>query len=181
MKEEIGPMLVIVYAVISMLVLQARKPKFSRTIGTGEIPLQWFRLSVGDVESLHVKTAYFGIGKTFKECGFSIPDTAVEKTVAILLLASPRSDGSTLICVTQSFGTRIYDEMWTEFDKKGGAVKWLDKRSWIATSDDEKMQAEVDAFCIPEGGLNCIISHEQDIANGSRTRYDVKLAFQDSL
>ena len=181
MNENLGPALVILYGVISMLVLQARKPKFSRTIGTGEIPLQWFRLTVGDVESLYVKTAYFGHGATFKECGFSIPDTAMEKVVAILLLAKPRADGSTLICVTQSFGTRIYDEMWSEFEKKGGCVKWLDKRSWIATSDDEKMQQEIDAFTIPEGGLNCVISHEPDAANGSRTRYDVKLGFQDSL
>jgi hypothetical protein len=181
MKEIEGWILTFVYVAIAMSLMQARRPKFSRSIGTGDIPLQWFRLNDGDMESMFVKTAYFGAGATFKECGFAVPDQCLEKMVAILLLTKPRADGSTLVCITQSFATRIYDEMWAEFETKGGAVKWLDKRSWIATADDDMMANQVDALTVTEGGLSCIVTHQADNTGGNRTRYDVTLGFQDSL
>tara|TARA_R100000655_G_scaffold2923_1_gene11140 strand:+ start:1671 stop:2216 length:546 start_codon:yes stop_codon:yes gene_type:complete len=181
MNENMAWLVVIIYAMIGVSLLAARKPKFSRSIGAGDIPLQWFRLAVGERESMFIKTAYFGNGATFRECGFSVPDSCVEKMVAIVMLATPRTDGSTILLFTQSFATRIYDSMWEEFEAKGGAVKWLDKRSWIATADDDKMTEQVDAFTVPDGSMQIVVDHNKDASNGNRTRYDVTLGFQDPL
>lgn len=62
MNEINGWILTIVYLAIAMSLMQARKPKFSRSIGTGDIPLQWFRLNVGDMESMFVKNRIFRSG-----------------------------------------------------------------------------------------------------------------------
>ena len=145
------------------------KPKFDVSTRATSVPLHWFRLKKNESQTLSLKRACFGVGESFRDAGFAVPDSCLGKLCALVFVKDEGARQSTLdgdwtwqiALMTQAFVGEVYLRF-----LKGG--KRTPKKDYLETAEEFDWAKEFDDIT---ADIGLSISHSEDPTNKGRTVY----------
>lgn len=177
--EMIGMTAILV--LVASLGMAKRLPRFEVNRSAGGSPLHWFRLGVNESLIIPVKKAYFCIGQTLADAGFTVPENALEKVVCLLESSAVvgNDEKKWSIClITQSIANHMYGDLLDAIEDK--LCKWTPAKDMYDTPLDFDLHGEGDGITCVEPWM-LVISHSKDPNNKGRSRYTYSASFNETL
>lgn len=184
MEESMQMMMTLCFGILVILGT-ARKPRFEmpdeRKAGAN---VHWFSLVKDSEAEVRIRQIYFGIGQTFIDAGWNVPNNSFDKLICLVVAQSEivtvNAKGEqtwSMSFITQGPVGDLYRECWKSVE--GNQMKWVDTPDLILAPssphpDDVANQSirELDSF-EPVGSFNprFVIRHEAHPTNMARSMY----------